>query len=305
MRNALPPLAAVVAILISGLFAMGLRPHTEAPSSLEGIDAHETHAGASLLGQFRTSVSSWLWLRTDLYLHNGVLMRPMTEWELEQGRETHKAADDGHEELHNEEAVTTVIPAREYDFRGVFGDIERAVAAYKDMRGHDHNDPKAALPLFRLMTWIDPEFIPGWTTGGIIIARDRDEASTRKALDYLLQGLEKNPTSIDILTQLGYLEVARRKDLVRAVDYLEQARSAAKRKGTRLGESETEVLLDTYRWLAMCYRDLGRHQERIRAASEGLLLYPDDGPLTRLSRPEASSGDEINHRHDDDCDHGH
>ena len=41
--------------------------------------------------------------------------------------------------------------------------------AYQAMANHKHNDPTAAMPMFRLMTWLDPTFVPGWTTGANIL----------------------------------------------------------------------------------------------------------------------------------------
>src|SRR5262245_38227364 len=56
----------------SGYVAGNLKSYTEAPVVPAGLDAHETNAAASVIGQFRTTTTGWLWLRTDLYLHNGV-----------------------------------------------------------------------------------------------------------------------------------------------------------------------------------------------------------------------------------------
>src|SRR5688500_7510109 len=89
-------LTAVGAMAGCGLFVATLGPILQPPEAPAGLDAHETNASASLLGQFRSSASAWLWLRTDLYLHNGVEMRPMTEWEKKSGVQNHGAAEDGH-----------------------------------------------------------------------------------------------------------------------------------------------------------------------------------------------------------------
>src|SRR5258708_9770874 len=111
-------------------------------------------------------------------------MRPMTDGEKGSGVKTEDAADDGHEKLIDESAVLTIIPSKDRDFRGILGDIERATNAYKDMHSHTHNDPIATLPLFRLMTWIDPSFIAGWVTGASVIAREQSKAGALKAINY-------------------------------------------------------------------------------------------------------------------------
>src|SRR5579864_179950 len=76
----LVPTFAVVLMAGGGYAVSDLQPLVSPRASdMAGLQAHETHASASLLGQFRTSFSSWLWFRTDLYLHNGVEMRQMTD----------------------------------------------------------------------------------------------------------------------------------------------------------------------------------------------------------------------------------
>ncbi|HVL40363.1 MAG TPA: tetratricopeptide repeat protein [Fimbriimonadaceae bacterium] len=274
-------LLALSLMALSGRAVSGLEAAIQPAAPNQALEVHESHASASLLGQFRTSVSAWLWVRTDLYLHNGVEMRPMTDWERRQGRETHEAAHDGHERLHDESHVTTVVPAAEYDFRGLFGHIEREITAYKDMRGHDHNDPKSALPLFRLMTWLDPHFIQGWTVGASVIARDRDERSTAAAIAFLQSGLEQNPGNIAILTDLAQVHITRRKDYRRAIPILEKAVELHRRRN-RLPKGEEEPLLRAYRWLGLCHRNLGNTADMRRVAEEGLSQFPDDAVLDRM-----------------------
>jgi hypothetical protein len=261
--------------------------HAVPPEPPPGLYAHETHAATSLLGQFRTSVSSWLWLRTDLYLHNGVAMRPLTDAERRAGDRaaTHAHAED--EKLHDDSNFTTVVPSAEHDFRGVFGDVERATQAWKDMRGHSHNDPRVALPLYRLMTWVDPHFIPGWTVGAHVLTRDGTERANRLALELLAQGKAANPQSIAIRKEIAYVWARKIGDWERALPYFEEARAIG-RAHPRIGdETELEALRDVYRWLALWYRDAGRHGDQTAAAREGLARFAGDPVLTRLSMPEA------------------
>ncbi len=72
------------------------------------------------------------------------------------------------------------------------------------MTGHDHNNPRQALPLFRLMTWIDPQFINGWAVGAAVLAMGKDKLGHEQAAEFLQQGLEQNPESITLLNQLGF-----------------------------------------------------------------------------------------------------
>jgi hypothetical protein len=296
-------------IAIAGAIGMGwgigpVKDAVESKGKTEGLDAHENYASASLLGQFRTSFSSWLWLRTDLYLHNGVELRPLSELELRAGRKGVGTSDKEMNQLRNEDKVITIVPPPKHDFRGFLGDIERQTSPYMDMREHDHRDPSAALPLFRLMTWIDPGFIPAWTTGAVTIARDRSENGTAKSLAFLSEGLKANPKSLDIISQLGFINITRKKDLRAAITHLEHARAVAF-EAENLTEDDKEALRTTYRWLGLCYRDLGETAMLQQRMAEATKIFPDDKVLLRLQngssvppKLEESKPKEEHHDHD-------
>lgn len=303
----------------SGLFASALRSEVEVPKHHAGLNAHETHASATLLGQFRTSVSSWLWLRTDLYLHNGVEMRQLTEAERKRGIAGVGNGEHGQDALHDDSSIVTVVPSKERDFRGVFGDIERATKAYMRMEGHSHNDPKSALPLFRLMTWIDPQFIPGWTTGATVLGRERSDAALDMGIELLKEGLEHNPNSPSILSELGRFYASKKRDFAKALPYLRRAADLPVR-ADQLDEVEADGLLSAYRWLCLSYRELGRSGDMYRAAQRGLGLFPDDPLLLRCAADtpyiftekgqrewieQSISESEDHEHHGHDHDHGH
>lgn len=285
-------IAAVSAALCAGWQAPSLSNDLSAKANRGNLDVHESHASASLLGQVRTDLSSWLWLKADLYLHNGVEMRPLTDDEKRRGTRVQGAANDGREQLFKEQDVT-VVPSQADDFRGWFGDVERSTTAYKDMANHQHNDPTAALPLFRLMTWVDPQFIPAWTTGATIMARSLNKQGTYQALNFLEDGLTANPDDIELLTEIGYFQATRRKDLRTAVTFLERARTQGRLHVRSHDEEERDALEQTYRWLALCYRDMGDEPNLRDVVAEGLGLFPDDGVLDHVisNMPEILSAE--------------
>jgi hypothetical protein len=209
-------------------------------------------------------------------------MRQMTDREKKSGIATESAADDGHKKLMDEATVLTTVPSKDRDFRGIFGDIERATSAYKDMHNHTHNDPVAALPLFRLMTWLDPTFVPGWVQGAAIIGRERTDAAALKAVDYLKQGQSQDPFSVSIVMEIGELYITRLHNLPKAVTYLEQARSMGLHREWVSEETENTALQQSYRWLALCYRNLEQPDMEKKVATEGLKRYPDDIVLEHL-----------------------
>lgn len=282
-RFAVP--VAVAALAAAGWKAQDLRPIVNPPVRQDNLDVHETSATASLVGQFRTNISSWLWLRTDLYVHNGTEMRPLSKEEAKRGIKAQSAREEHHEDDQLEEEhvenVVTVVPPKERDFRGVFGDVERAVASYKDMHGHDHNDPKQAMPLFRLMTWLDPQFIQGWSTGANVMARERNDHGLAQAVAFLEEGIKANPDSIELPMQLGSTIAARKKDLREAIRHLLKARENAMKRNN-LSEADEESLQTTYRWLAFCLRDLGEPKSEIAVLQEAVKVFPDDRVLKRL-----------------------
>lgn len=282
LRTALGPLLACSFATASGFYAQNLQQELNPSQRASGLEVHETHASASLLGQFRTSASSWLWLRTDLYLHNGVELRPLTDSERQAGEKGVGSAEADLGQAMGDDDVVTSIPSPDRDFRGWFGDLERATAPYRGMKNHTHNDPEQALPLFRLMTWLDPSFIDGWTTGATVIARERNKEGTRKSLQFLHEGLQANPGNVSILNNIAFIHITRRKDLRTAVRYLEQARMSAKERFSLLGEEDRDDLDNVYRWLALCYRDLGDLNQMHDVLSEGQNKFPQDAVLTTL-----------------------
>lgn len=285
-----------------------------------GLEAHETNAGASLLGQFRTNFSSWLWLRTDLYLHNGVEMRVLSDSEMKAGQSGVGTGDKKHWD--DESKLVTVIPPKERDFRGIFGDIERATSAFKEMKGHDHNEPQKALPLFRLMTWLDPRFIPGWTIGANVLGREKNGGFDR-AVAHLQEGLASNPGNVEIMGDLGVLFAGSdKREFATALTYFEPI-VRKKHDLTKLSEEEADALLSAFRWTAMCYRETGRREDQVNCARYGLMFFKDDQVLERLSHvpsllvnpnrrakdPEPINVDSISadqdHEHAHDHDHVH
>lgn len=264
----------------AGYGVKGLKPICNPVVPVAGLEAHETHGSVSLLGQFRTSVSGWLWVRTDLYLHNGVQMRPMLAAEHHRGVDSEHGSD-GIDEQIKHGAVVTVIPSADRDFRGVLGEVERQVSAYKSMKNHTHNDPKSALPLFRLMTWIDPQFIPGWTVGASVLLRGQSQEAYGKALQYLGEGLEHNPDDIILLKEMGYIWTRPLHDLEKGKSYFERVRTNLRGASVAaLDEDAQEAARDSYRWLVLIERDTMRREEAIKVAREGLELFPEDYTLS-------------------------
>ena len=261
----------------AGSYAAEFNPAIESKT----MEAGEKGAGASLMGQFKTSAAGNLYSRADLYLHGGVELRPMSGAEAKAGiRNAHVDASQA-AQLGTEEDMVTSIPSAERDWRGVIGDLDRATGAYKDMHGHTHNDPGVTFPLFRLMTWVDPHFVTGWTTGSMMLSGERTPEQALKSISFLEQGLKANPDSIDILTQIGVLYAQQRKEVTEGLVYLDRALKVI-HEG-KYGKEDAEVVSETYRWLCICYDYQNNRTMLKKITLEGLKKFPDDQVLLRMA----------------------
>ncbi|MBB6050204.1 hypothetical protein [Armatimonas rosea] len=273
-----------VGLSLNSRLAAQVRPDLAAPTamSVSQQEKLEQVASASLFGQFRSNMSDFLWLKVDKYLHRGVDMRGLTKEERE--HDSAQRVQNGTAEAGNREHTdeTTVVPTARTDWRGVLGDVERDIKPFANMGSHTHRDPREALPLFRLMTWSNPKFIQGYTTGAVMMARQKQ--SKQQALAFLAEGLRNNPDSVEIEATFAFLLMkgeARRWD--EAVDHAERGLAALQKRDLRtLSDDERGAWQDCIRWRVLAYRNLGRSQQAIQAAQEGLRQFPDDATCTKL-----------------------
>ena len=282
---------ATVLVLAIGLAGAGRIGHLAEPSvvsasglSLSQQERLDKAASASLFGQFRSSVADFLWLKVDKYTHNGVEIRGLTQAEKTGAVKAGAVKADavksaGGKDVEGMRAhsgsETTVIPSANRDWRGPLGALEREVQPYQDMSHHKHRDPKETLPLFRLMTLSNPHFIPGYTTGAAMIARNKTRYE--EAVSFLLEGERQNPDSIEIQTALGLLLTAKIHDYARALPHLQKAivLGAARDKKT-LTEDEDEAYQNAFRWLILNRREARDPAAARQAAAACLRVYPDD-----------------------------
>ncbi len=264
-----------VFLAMSLMAAIGWSTNDVSPIANPKIRRIQTNQGdSSLVGQFQTSASGWLWNYTEVYLHNGVKFRKLSEAEkreVEQGN--------------IQKVQTTIIPTAEKDFRGVFGDVDRAVNAWTPDMQYKQNDPRQCMPLFRLMTWLDPQFVEGWTNGAMVIGMGYTKEATQKAKEFLREGYRANPDCVDIPTMFGMFEVTRDKDYVKAERFFRQAVNNGRARFEVLSETERNALQGAYRWLALVYRNTGQFRKLKKTVTEGMHLFPDDLVMPSTSRP--------------------
>jgi hypothetical protein len=278
--NVLAVIVLVGALAGSGFLALRIEPQVSVSTGLSASvqENIEKSASASLFGQFRSSMADFLWLKVDKYTHSGVDLRGLTEEEKQASSVDQVASGDGGKENGNREHrgdETTVVPSADRDWRGIYGHLERAVQPYQDMEHHEHSDSKEALPLFRLMTWSNPHFIPGYTTGAAMIARDR--AKLDEAIAFLKEGLTNNPDSIEIPCDLGAMLTTRKRDFAQAMPYLQTAiRNGSRRDISTMTDDEKEAYQSAFRWIVLNRREAQDPAAARAAAEVGIRVFPDD-----------------------------
>jgi hypothetical protein len=273
---------AVVATTLagSGFLALRIEPQVNVSTGLSATaqEKLDQSASASLFGQFRSSMADFLWLKVDKYTHSGVDLRGLTDQEKQTKNADQVSSGDGGKEKGNREHrgdETTVIPSAKRDWRGFYGDLEREVQPYADMEHHEHRDPKESLPLFRLMTWSNPHFIPGYTVGAAMIARDHSKLDD--SIAFLKEGMVNNPDSIEIASDLGAVLTNKKRDYIPALAYLKQAvESGNKRDLSTMSDDEKEAYQAAYRWIVLNRREAKDPVAARAAAETGLKLFPDD-----------------------------
>jgi len=242
----------------------------------------------------RRLLAQLLWVKTHAVLHAGVEERDARPGEAQsRAGEFHQhggasepepeTAEPGHDEHghdeHGEEGHVFVIPPAREDFRGALGDLERAVKPYAGTDGKLYSkDSSQTLPFYRLMTWVDPHFIQGYTIGSTFINKVGKE--TGPAIQFLLEGERFNPDSFEIQTELGHLYLVYQHDYAAAEKHLRRAIALLPRR--TLTELEDETRIDAYRWLALNYVQWEKPAEAVRFARETRAQCGPDATLDHI-----------------------
>ena len=296
MREAVASLG--VLALLGGAYPLSrtLRPTVaQAPAGLtqRETEALEEKAQASLFGQFRGSMSDFLYLQVDRYVHGGVDLRGMTEKEISK-KEAHVTSEDGVETgtRQHDGTETTVVPERKADWRGVLGDMERNIKPYASMANHRHKDPREALQIYRLMAAANPKSVRAYTEGGWLMVGMKGEGPER-AFQFLSEGLRANPDSIELAASLGWLltrVLERYADGARILEYA--VRVADAHDPATFTTDEKDALQSVFRYLVN-NRKYAKDRAGARAwATEGLRRYPDDVSCKKFLADDAAAKQE-------------
>ncbi|MDA0321356.1 MAG: hypothetical protein O2923_01365 [Verrucomicrobia bacterium] len=153
-------------------------------------------AEAGLLQGLRGALSDWMFIQTETYLDHGIASRPGVG----------QASADG--SVHPMASCATVIPDAARDYRGFVGRLHRLVQPWPSPESpHQHAEGPQLVSWFRLMTWVNPHSIRGYTTGAYWLEAQSLDAATR----FLDEGGRNNPQAFQIhfMRAGAYLEAAK------------------------------------------------------------------------------------------------
>ncbi len=206
MNGAYWRIPSLAAFLLLPLLAGRVRPNDYEASrrdSQTAIERRNRTAIAAILGGVRTSMADMMFVKTEVYMHNGVAYMPHLNMDALSQRgevvaDDHDGHDDHDEEAYDPEFPPTVIPTAGKDFRGIVGELERRVRPWDDPdRPHIHTSGIELLPWYRMMTISDPTNVRAYQIGAWWLKGPKPE----EALGFLKEGIANNPRAF----QLPYL----------------------------------------------------------------------------------------------------
>jgi tetratricopeptide (TPR) repeat protein len=271
-----------LSLLLALLIGLGAAGHSMFRLTHPPVSGDAALNGAGW--EVRRLAAQFLWLKSDAVHHAGIEERVgEPEKKASADRFLPLRADRGEDGLdHGHDPASLVIPSAKEDFRGVIGDLERAVKPYVDAQGRMyHKDLDQTIPYYRLLTWADPHFVQGYLVGASFICRAGKHVD--RALEFLHEGERNNPGSFEIQTELGHFYLVYRRDYPAAEKHLLRALALVP-GGRELPEQELDTLADTYRWLALTYEKWAKIPEAVRTARMGLRVLGKDVTLDRIIR---------------------
>lgn len=216
-------LCLAVLFLASPLLSLRLDPNGyEGGRSRDVQDRTDRNASsfAMMIGEFRTSMSDILFIKTERYLHGGVAYSPhmqaqsVTEeidemehhqleaFDLDHYHHHHHDHHHDHHHAHDDDdhaGTPTLIRPPERDFRGFIGRLHREVKPWLHPdEPHIHSDGEELLPWFRIMTVADPHNVRAYAIGSWWLKNRNLE----QGLEFVAEGLRNNPRAF----QLHYVQ---------------------------------------------------------------------------------------------------
>jgi hypothetical protein len=268
-------------------------------------EARNTSAFAIMLGEFRTSLSDLLFIKTERYLDRGVGYEPHVNTRAMASSES--ASHDGHDHGahdehdhaghdHTDEAsAKTLIKSAGEDFRGFIGNLEREVKPWrKPGSPHDHAEGKAmseVLPWYRLATLSNPHDVRNYYIGAWWLKTLRTNKQREEAIKFLNEGINANPGAYELYLMKGF--ILKESDQAKAArdSFRRSAELGINRRppgGSAAGKdpnwdvTNDEQLNTAIGMDVMLTRDLETTETARRELHRYKEKMPDEGALTRM-----------------------
>ncbi|HZD60308.1 MAG TPA: hypothetical protein VE439_07630 [Anaerolineae bacterium] len=159
--------------------------------------------------------------------------------------------------------------------------VDRVHHAYFEERGAGLENEDELIPLYRLVTWLDPHIYEAYYVGSYMLYLfDRPDEGWK----FALEGLHMNPEVARMEFNVGYLALIKRNDYKYAIPHLEQAYSLAQDD-----EDRFYVLSN----LVVAYSKAGM-AEKAEDAKE---------KLSKIANSPTASGENDEHEHEHEEEH--
>ena len=238
-------------------------------SAIEEFRGDKKFMAMTLLGQFRITLNKYFWLRTEDYLHFGIMYNAHTR---------KKAEKQMIEEFAGRGRKRRRVSARPEgrDWRGIFKHFEYL----QPVKGY-HGDPNELLPWYRTQTAVNPNDTAAYVNGAFFLADFNGKFD--EALAFLHEGVVNNPESPEIHLAIGRLYFEKWEKYDEAIPYLEKAVAFGREIQNR-NASEERVVGNSYVFLVNAYRKTGALDSALRVAEDGVEICPDYGLVRAVHR---------------------
>lgn len=270
------------------------------PEEIDQTTREQLNSSAfvTILGEVRASAADLMWVKTELYLHNGVQFKG----HLNVDELTHTgavAARHEHEEHHHDGAheddddddctrAGTLIPEASKDYRGFIGTLQRNVQPWQDAKApHVHAPGDELLPWYRMLTYSNPHHWRGYIIGTWWLARN--PSALTQSEDFINEGVRNNPDVFQLHLMRGRVLIQRQawtdalNAFRRAAALAEKIRPAEGKVCTTWSASDEEDYAAALRYIPLIeLRKLNDPAAARKSIAAGLQRLPDDTPLKNL-----------------------
>lgn len=261
-------------------------------------------AFATILGEIRASAADLMWVKTELYMHNGVAFKghinkdeltrtgeaPVHHHHDDMRDDRDAAADHGdHDEDDDCARAGTLIPEPGKDYRGFIGTLQRQVQPWQDAKAaHTHTSGDELLPWYRVLTYSNPHHWRGYMIGTWWLSKKNTTRS--QAESFIDEGVRNNPNVFQLQLMRGRILMAREAwaDAIaafkRAAELAEKARPAdGKAKPPAWTESDEEDYASALRYIPLIqWRKLNNPAAAQKSLAAAIERLPGDKSLNQI-----------------------